>query len=154
MIFSPDKFYSSSLLPLLFLFFNWLIFQQSATNHHIFPISDETQLQIIVCLMGRSHLCYVLQWFSSLLSGACLANTPPTFPPFFIGGPPHSQSRRNSQYGDGSPSSQGSITFAASPPNMEGPITFEAPELIEETIMKVVLCFAELIPHCIALIFS
>lgn len=70
------------------------------------------------------------------IPGACLANTPPTFPPFFIGAPSHSQSRRSSQYGDGSPSSQGSITFAASPPNMEGPITFEAPELIEETIMK------------------
>lgn len=61
-----------------------------------------------------------------------IAASPPTHPTsFFIG----SQSRRNSVLTEGSPSSQGSLTFATSPPNMEGPISFVAPELPEETLL-------------------
>ncbi|XP_011676912.2 serine/threonine-protein kinase unc-51 isoform X2 [Strongylocentrotus purpuratus] len=61
-----------------------------------------------------------------------IAASPPMHPTsFFIG----SQSRRNSVLTEGSPSSQGSLTFATSPPNMEGPISFVAPELPEETLL-------------------
>ncbi|XP_022096208.1 serine/threonine-protein kinase unc-51-like isoform X2 [Acanthaster planci] len=64
---------------------------------------------------------------------AVLANSPPTNAKFYIG----STSRRNSALlSEGSPSSQSSITYAASPPNMMGPITFVAPELPEETLLE------------------
>lgn len=43
--------------------------------------------------------------------------------------------RRNSMLMETSPPS--SLMFAASPPNMEGPIMFVAPELSEETLMDV-----------------
>ncbi|XP_071476857.1 serine/threonine-protein kinase unc-51-like [Diadema antillarum] len=60
------------------------------------------------------------------------AASPPVYQTgFYIG----SQSRRSSILTEGSPSSQGSLTFATSPPNMEGPISFIAPELPEETLL-------------------
>jgi serine/threonine-protein kinase ULK/ATG1 len=64
---------------------------------------------------------------------AALATSPPTSAKFYIG----NTSRRNSALlSEGSPSSQSSITYAASPPNMMGPITFVAPELPEETLLE------------------
>lgn len=43
--------------------------------------------------------------------------------------------RRNSAFMETSPPS--SLLYAQSPPNMEGPITFVAPELAEDTLMDV-----------------
>ncbi|XP_038059194.1 serine/threonine-protein kinase unc-51-like [Patiria miniata] len=64
---------------------------------------------------------------------AALATSPPTSAKFYIG----STSRRNSALmSEGSPNSQSSITYAASPPNMMGPIMFVAPELPEETLLE------------------
>ncbi|XP_070572825.1 serine/threonine-protein kinase ULK2-like [Ptychodera flava] len=45
-------------------------------------------------------------------------------------------SRSESLRGDGSPTSQSSVVFSTSPSSMEGPITFVAPELPEETLME------------------
>ncbi|XP_071790723.1 serine/threonine-protein kinase ULK2-like isoform X1 [Asterias amurensis] len=67
------------------------------------------------------------------LSAISLATSPPTNPMFYIG----STSRRNSALqSEGSPSSQSPIPYAASPPNMMGPIMFVAPELPEETLLE------------------
>lgn len=69
-----------------------------------------------------------------------MATSPPSYPNsmFYIGNSsnPHQQ-RRSSVKTDGSTSSQGSVTFATSPPNMEGPIMFVAPDLPEETLLEV-----------------
>ncbi len=67
-----------------------------------------------------------------------MATSPPSYNMFSIGSHGSSGQRRNSILAtDGSPSSQGSMTFATSPPNMEGPIMFVAPELPEETLLEV-----------------
>ena len=69
-----------------------------------------------------------------------MATSPPSYPSsmFYIGSHGSSgQQRRNSTLTEGSPSSQGSVSFATSPPNMEGPIMFVAPDLPEETLLEV-----------------
>ncbi|XP_072033413.1 serine/threonine-protein kinase unc-51-like [Amphiura filiformis] len=67
-----------------------------------------------------------------------MATSPPSYPSgmFYIGSHGSGGQRRNSVLTEGSPSSQGSVSFATSPPNMEGPIMFVAPDLPEETLLE------------------
>ncbi|XP_077995373.1 serine/threonine-protein kinase ULK2-like isoform X2 [Glandiceps talaboti] len=83
-----------------------------------------------------------LESVSSLVGGSqpanmALATSPPSpLHTNIFGAYSGRSSRSESLRGDGSPTSQGSVVFSTSPSSMEGPITFVAPELPEETLME------------------